>query len=220
MGASLCGDPLEDSKNKEEQKKGTNYPKKISKNNKKEKEDEKNKIKKSEEKSYSTYDSENKIKKKFTNCNESIPKKSANFIKDNNSEIDIKKNYKTSSKKSTKKNEITYKKIEDKTEKNNKQNHISEIKSEKIYKNKLESKNEENREITKEEGEEFASVNGMDFFETSAKTDYQVQEAFIQLTRDIIKTIKEKKQEVMNKSIKLKPGKSNNILIKKKKCCE
>ena len=43
---------------------------------------------------------------------------------------------------------------------------------------------EENREITKEEGEEFASVNGMDFFETSAKTDYQVQEAFIQLTRD------------------------------------
>ena len=99
MGAGVCGDNFEDSNNKEEQKKGTNYPKKISKNNKKEKEDEKNKIKKSEEKSYSTYDSENKIKKKITNCNESIPKKSANFIKDNNSDIDIKKNYKTSSKK-------------------------------------------------------------------------------------------------------------------------
>ena len=143
MGAGVCGDTSEDSNNKEEQKKGTNYPKKISKNNKKETKDEKTKINKSEEKSYSTYDSENKIKKKITNCNESIPKKSANFIKDNNSETDIKKNYKTSSKKSTKKNEITYKKIEDKTEKNNKQNHISEIKSEKIYKNKLEGKNEE-----------------------------------------------------------------------------
>ena len=140
MGAGVCADNFEDSNNKEEQKKGTNYPKKISKNNKNEKEDEKNKIKKSEEKSYST---ENKIKKKFTNCNESIPKKSANFIKDNNSETDIKKNYKTSSKKSTKKKEATNKIIEDKTEKNNKQNHISEIKSEKINKNKLESKNEE-----------------------------------------------------------------------------
>ena len=169
MGTCVYGDPLEDSKNKEEQKKGTNYPKKISKNNKKEKEDEKNKIKKSEEKSYSTYDSENKIKKQFTNCNESIPKKSANFIKDNNSETDIKKNYKTSSKKSTKKNEITYKKIEDKTEKNNKQNHISEIKSEKIYKNKLEGKNEEKNIDKIKKNEKKNNIKNND----EKKSDYQ-----------------------------------------------
>ena len=92
-----------------------------------------------------------------------------------------------------------------------------------VYKFLIGNKNdlEDQRVITKEQGDEFASINGMDFFETSAKTAYQVQEAFEQLTRDIIKIVsKDKQHEELNKSIKLKPGKSNNILTKKKKCCE
>ncbi len=58
-----------------------------------------------------------------------------------------------------------------------------------VYKFLIGNKNdlEDQRVITKEQGDEFASINGMDFFETSAKTAYQVQEAFEQLTRDIKK---------------------------------
>ena len=100
---------------------------------------------------------------------------------------------------------------------------IEKNSSKDVYKWLIGNKNdlEEKREISFNEGKEFASINGMQFFETSAKTAYQVQEAFEQLTRDIIKIVsKDKQHEELNKSIKLKPGKSNNILTKKKKCCE
>ena len=91
-----------------------------------------------------------------------------------------------------------------------------------VYKFLIGNKNdlENQRVVTKEDGEEFASINGMDFFETSAKTDYQVQDAFIQLTKNIIRIVSKEKNPEMNKSMKLKPGNSNNIPIKNKRCCK
>ena len=79
---------------------------------------------------------------------------------------------------------------------------------------------DESREIKKEEGEEFASVNGMEFFETSAKTAYQVQEAFVQLTRDIIRTVSKDKNFGKKENIKLSPRNSNDLSLEKKKCCK
>ena len=90
-----------------------------------------------------------------------------------------------------------------------------------VYKLLIGNKSDLNdqRVITKEEGEEFAKINGLEFFETSAKENYQVQDAFIQLTKDIIRVVSKEKNPEMNKSIKLSPG-GNNIPIKDKKCCK
>ena len=80
-------------------------------------------------------------------------------------------------------------------------------------KNDLESE----RKITYDEGKDFASINGMEFFETSAKTAYKVQEAFESLTRNIIR--KDKNLGKKPKNIKLEIGNSNDISVKKKKFC-
>ena len=80
-------------------------------------------------------------------------------------------------------------------------------------KNDLESE----RKITYDEGKDFASINWMEFFETSAKTAYKVQEAFETLTRNIIR--KDKNLNKKPKNIKLEIGNSNDISVKKKKFC-
>ena len=80
-------------------------------------------------------------------------------------------------------------------------------------KNDLESK----RKIAYDEGKDFASINGMEFFETSAKTAYNVQEAFESLIRNIMS--KDKNLNKKPKNIKLEIGNSKDNLVKKKKFC-
>ena len=98
---------------------------------------------------------------------------------------------------------------------------IEKNSSKDVYKLLIGNKNdlEEKRQITYDEGKEFASINGMEFFETSAKTSYKVQEAFELLTKDIIRIVsKDKNLNKKEKVIKLEPGANLNI-EKKKKCC-
>ena len=53
---------------------------------------------------------------------------------------------------------------------------------------------ESERKVTVEQGEDFAAQNGMRFFETSAKESTNVSEAFITMTSDIIRSVKDKKK--------------------------
>ena len=97
---------------------------------------------------------------------------------------------------------------------------IEKNSSKDVYKLLIGNKNdlEDKRQVTFDEGKEFASINGMEFFETSAKTAYKVQDAFELLTKDIIKTVsKDKSFTKKEKPIKLDSG--ANLNLEKKKCC-
>ena len=78
---------------------------------------------------------------------------------------------------------------------------------------------EDKRKVTYDEGKEFANINGMDFFETSAKTTKFVKEAFEKLTIQILDIYEKNKGAFKRKSFKIKgsiriDNRSNN-----KKCC-
>lgn len=54
------------------------------------------------------------------------------------------------------------------------------------------------REVTKEEGEEFAREHGLMFMETSAKTVTKVEEAFMDTAREIYQKIQEGAIDINN----------------------
>ena len=98
---------------------------------------------------------------------------------------------------------------------------IEKNSSKDVYKLLIGNKNdlEEKREISFNEGKEFASINGMQFFETSAKTAYKVQDAFESLTKDIIRIVSKEKKNMVKKDNKIKLDSGANLNIEKKKCC-
>ena len=82
---------------------------------------------------------------------------------------------------------------------------------------------EEKREVSYEQGKEFADTYGMKFIETSAKTNNNVQESFYTMTNEIIASTKEK-ERILSKNesdrkekTKVDLSKKNAKSIEKKK---
>ena len=77
---------------------------------------------------------------------------------------------------------------------------------------------EESRKVSYEEGQNLAKEVGMKFFETSAKTNYNVNETFTYLTREILNK-GEKTAGPTNQGIELNRAESNPKKGKKE-CCK
>ena len=92
--------------------------------------------------------------------------------------------------------------------------------SKNVYKILVGNKSDlENRKITFEKGKEFANLHGMKFFETSAKENKNVEEAFKEMTKDIINS-KNKVNEKINSNSNFVIGKKKGKdLNKKRGCC-
>ena len=80
---------------------------------------------------------------------------------------------------------------------------------------------EDKRKVTYQEGKDFATSNGMQFIETSAKADTKVKEAFELLTQEIIKAsiTKDKGMEKKEKTVHLSSGGSDLNTKPKGGCC-
>lgn len=55
---------------------------------------------------------------------------------------------------------------------------------------------EEKRQVSYEQGKEFADTYGMKFIETSAKTNHNVQDAYVTMTKEIISQAQEKEKVI------------------------
>lgn len=69
---------------------------------------------------------------------------------------------------------------------------------------------EHRRQVTKEEGEQFAKEHGLIFFETSAKTANNVEEAFIKTAQKIYEKIQSGVYDVGNEGNGIKVGLPSN----------
>ena len=80
---------------------------------------------------------------------------------------------------------------------------------------------EDKRKVTYQEGKDFATSNGMQFIETSAKTDSKVKDAFELLTQEIIKSnvTKEKGMEKKERTVHLSDKGADLATKQKKGCC-
>ena len=84
---------------------------------------------------------------------------------------------------------------------------------------------EEDRQVTTEEGEEFANRYGIRFFETSAKNSININEIFSESIEFIADRIKKKYYDLDNESCGIKRNYNSRISLnsqktqKKKECC-
>ena len=91
---------------------------------------------------------------------------------------------------------------------------------------------ESNRAVSADQAEEFAKMNGMPFFEASAKSGEHIEDIFTNTSAEIAHKIEEGFYDVTNDSCGIKIGINNNSktvtgmttnVIKKddgKKCCK
>ena len=93
--------------------------------------------------------------------------------------------------------------------------------SKNVYKILVGNKNdlEKNRKVTFEKGKEFANLHGMKFFETSAKENRNVEEAFKEMTKDIINSLKKVNEKIKSNSNFVIEKKKGKDLNKKRGCC-
>jgi len=95
--------------------------------------------------------------------------------------------------------------------------------SKNVYKFLVGNKNdlEDKRKVTYEQGKEFADTYGMKFLETSAKTSSNVEEAFVTMTKEIIRMQKDKERIIKkDEDKKVDLGKKPTTNINSQQCCK